>query len=91
MLSVVEDGEFLYHEPCNKCGSSDARAVYSTGSSYCFSCNTYDKSGSQIEVKPTMPSDLIELGEAVALPKRNLHEQTCRKYDLVCRISSRKK
>jgi len=28
-----------------------------------------------------MPSDLIEYGEAIALPKRNLHEQTCKKYD----------
>ena len=28
-----------------------------------------------------MPSDLIEYGEVIALPKRNLNEQTCKKYD----------
>lgn len=36
-------GEFLRHEPCEKCGSSDAKAVYSSGTAYCFSCETYFK------------------------------------------------
>lgn len=29
---------FLYHTSCDRCGSSDARAVYSAGDSFCFSC-----------------------------------------------------
>lgn len=32
---------FLRHESCPKCGSSDANAIYSDGSSWCFSCHTY--------------------------------------------------
>lgn len=29
---------FQHHKGCHNCGSSDARAVYSDGSEYCFSC-----------------------------------------------------
>lgn len=36
---------FLKHVACPKCGSSDARAIYSDGGSYCFSCQ-----------KPTSPN-----------------------------------
>jgi len=30
-----------HNQPCPSCGSSDARQVYSSGSSYCFSCRKY--------------------------------------------------
>lgn len=33
--------EFLHHEPCPKCGSSDALAAYDDGHKYCFSCKHY--------------------------------------------------
>ncbi len=29
------------HQPCDKCESSDAVAIYNDGHTYCFSCNTY--------------------------------------------------
>ena len=29
---------FIKHEECSKCGSSDGKAVYSDGSTYCFVC-----------------------------------------------------
>lgn len=32
--------DFLYHEACPKCGSSDAKAVYVGGGAFCFSCRT---------------------------------------------------
>ena len=31
--------EFLRHEPCEVCGSSDAKAVYDDGNTFCFSCH----------------------------------------------------
>jgi hypothetical protein len=31
---------FVNHTSCPKCGSSDARALYDDGSSFCFSCRT---------------------------------------------------
>lgn len=36
-------GSFLKHIACEKCGSSDAKAVYEGGSSFCFSCRTASK------------------------------------------------
>ena len=30
--------EFLRHEPCEVCGSSDAKAIYDDGNTFCFSC-----------------------------------------------------
>ena len=37
----VPDGvEFVQHEPCDNCGSSDAAARYSDDHLYCFSCHT---------------------------------------------------
>ncbi len=34
------DSEFLRHEPCEVCGSSDAKAIYADGNTFCFSCQT---------------------------------------------------
>lgn len=80
MHTATEQSEFLYHEPCPDCGSSDARAVYSNdGGTYCFSCQK--STNAKTKGKATMPSDLVEYGEAISLPRRNLHEQTCKKYD----------
>lgn len=31
-------GRFIKHTSCDKCGSSDANAVYEDGSTYCFAC-----------------------------------------------------
>lgn len=36
-------GSFLKHVNCTKCGSSDAKALYEGGSSFCFSCRTSGK------------------------------------------------
>lgn len=35
--------EFKYHTSCPNCGSSDARAVYQGGSSWCFSCHSFKR------------------------------------------------
>lgn len=32
---------YLHHTACPRCGSSDAKAVYKSGSAYCFSCRFY--------------------------------------------------
>lgn len=48
---MFEDkSEFLYHTSCEDCGSSDGRAVYKSGSSYCFVCEKY--SGEKPDFKP---------------------------------------
>lgn len=35
--------DFLRHEPCELCGSSDGKAIYSDGSTYCFVCEKVGK------------------------------------------------
>ena len=37
---MQETSEFIRHEACPHCGSSDANALYSDGKHYCFSCQT---------------------------------------------------
>jgi len=55
---------FLRHEPCPRCGSSDALAIYSDGGSFCFSCGipsgatTPSFREEEDEEQPLLPSDL---------------------------------
>jgi len=69
--------EFLLHTSCPNCGSSDARAVYLGGSSWCFSCHHYtrgkidansfsNEKRSIKEVRP-LPEDLGQAYSAQAL------------------------
>jgi len=69
--------EFLLHTSCPNCGSSDARAVYLGGSSWCFSCHHYTRGKidansfstekrSIKEVRP-LPEDLGQAYSAQAL------------------------
>ena len=78
---------FLYHTSCDNCGSSDAKAVYSQGDSFCFSCRK--PTGSKIS--PYVASSLrpdAEEDTKVALPSdvtQNYPEHAvawCNKYDI---------
>lgn len=72
--------DFIRHTECSKCGSSDARAEYSDGSTYCFSCSAYSKGNGEIKEKPNIyMANLIE-GNVTALTKRNIHMETCQKF-----------
>lgn len=37
-MELEQDSIFLYHAPCENCGSSDGNSVYSDGHEYCFVC-----------------------------------------------------
>jgi twinkle protein len=66
------------HLPCEACGSSDAKAEYSTGE-HCFSCgaHNFEESDEIPVVRPKL--GLIE-GIAKGLDKRGINEDTCRKF-----------
>ena len=73
---------FKYHTSCDKCGSSDARAVYENDSSYCFSCGAWSKldgheTGHKKESK--MSKDLVPF-ESQDLIKRKIPETICRQF-----------
>lgn len=75
----LEEGNFLGHHPCPKCGSSDGRAEYDDGHSYCFVCESYESQG-EVTVKPRRAVGLIEVDGFISLAKRRLTEETCRKF-----------
>lgn len=43
--------QFVKHEPCEKCGSSDGKAVYSDGSFYCWVCSAVKPSQDYLDSK----------------------------------------
>jgi twinkle protein len=79
--STVAD--FTHHEPCPGCGSSDGLARYSDGSAHCFVCRKHnERAGGAITTQEeTTDRDWTPIdGECVAIPKRGLTVETCRKW-----------
>jgi twinkle protein len=73
--------EFVKHVPCGSCGSSDANSLYDDGHTHCFACGVTvfdDDTIPQTNGGPRMSGDFLT-GEFMALPKRGLDEETCRK------------
>ena len=50
------ESEFLYHEPCEACGSSDAKSVFSDGHTYCFSCEDWTPPTEEGAKEPEAPT-----------------------------------
>jgi len=74
------DSEFLYHEPCPNCGSSDANSRYTDGHSYCFVCHNYESEG-EIHHHHTVEKTITSIkGQPIRLAKRGLSEEVCRKF-----------
>jgi twinkle protein len=90
----LEQGTVTHKGPCSHCGSSDARAHYDNGTSYCFSgnCREEDKwqRDEEQEERPrnrrTPATDIetetfeFEKGEVTAIEKRGLSQETCKKW-----------
>ena len=66
------------HQPCEKCGSSDAAAQYSDGHWYCFSCGrTY---GNRTENSMEQILEMTDKGKIREIADRCITEETCRKF-----------
>lgn len=86
-MSHESESELLYKGACDLCGSSDARAVYDDGHSYCFACPEETawqagegEGGSPPASRAALPADLLR-GEHTALSKRRLTLATVQKFD----------
>jgi len=66
--------------PCADCGSSDARAVYQSGVSICFSCGTRQAPGADAEVALSSGAIPFVHGDTQEIRSRGLHLDTCRRY-----------
>src|SRR5574343_108754 len=73
--------EFIKHTSCESCGSSDAKAVYSDGSSYCFSCEKttvseeFKQANSKVNRKVNKEKERMEETEVVKQSKPNITEE----------------
>ena len=73
--------EFLRHEPCEVCGSSDAKAIYDDGNTFCFSCQNLTREN-EVNHTHNMTTNVQFKGSAQRLQKRGISEQTCEKYKI---------
>lgn len=85
-MEVEAESNLLFKGPCDKCGSSDARAVYDDGHTFCFACpeaDAWDK-GTSTGGEPLQPAAKRDAkfleGRYSALTKRGISERTCRKF-----------
>ena len=70
------ESEFVAHEPCDNCGSSDANSRYSDGHAYCFACHTYTPAEDWTHTHTQMNTNVQFLGSAEQLQKRRISEAT---------------
>jgi len=83
-----EESIFLYHIPCENCGSSDGNSMFSDGHQWCYVCEKYvHGDGEQTNSnggRPRMASDVFSMfdldGRYSALTARGIQEDTCKKY-----------
>ena len=76
----LSESEFMYHDACPECGSSDALSVYSDGHSFCFSCQTYTKANGENVHNHTTMANAELLGHPSRLANRRISEEVCRFY-----------
>jgi len=80
----MEEGSFIRHDPCEGCGSSNGNAIY-TDHTFCFVCKTWERVGGEVSdneqsFTPRNPTKISFLGDVVALPARNIREDTCKHW-----------
>ena len=76
---LTGSSEFIRHEACNNCGSSDGNSIYSDGHGYCFVCHAYTQ-GDEEPIHIHQINRVQIKGSAERLQKRKISQQTCEKY-----------
>ena len=78
----MTESEFIRHEPCSECGSSDANAIYTDGHTYCFSCHARTAGTGELHTHQ-MQTNVNFKGSAQRLHKRRISEKTCQFYKIL--------
>lgn len=77
------ENEFVRHEPCPSCTSSDAFAVYSDGGGYCFSCGHHEKGTGETQLQTPKLSKMVNYsGDFAGIRSRKITEETCKKFNV---------
>ncbi len=81
---------FLRHEGCPKCKSSDALAIYDDGGQHCFGVNcNYHINGGNVEQNPLPKAKPLQMYGVVSnIPQRRLSKETCARYGVTVEYSS---
>ena len=93
-MELEQDSIFLYHAPCENCGSSDGNSVYSDGHEYCFVCEHRVPSSDERKEKLSSRRRIVGGGKPMtynvwnfresngrysALTARGISKETCQK------------
>lgn len=85
-------GNFVRHEACPKCGSSDALGTYDDGGAYCFAvgCNHYVAGNKE----PVAVSEQVRTiphlgGRMTAISERRLSQETCGRFGITVEYSAK--
>ena len=90
-MQTRSQAKFLRHEPCEKCGSSDGKAVYDDGTGYCFPCGSYFRASEASDdqgrgkVLPMTQKAVVDQikaisGQVLSIPDRGIVRATCEAY-----------
>ena len=93
-MQTTSPAKFLRHDSCDACGSSDAKALYSDGSSYCFACKTAIRADSAVlsnsggKVLPMTNKAVVGQirpisGYFGSIPERGITKATCEAYGVL--------
>ena len=78
----MTESEFVMHMPCEECGSSDAKSLYSDGHTFCFVCHSRTSGEEDVNHTHQMSKQIHLMGSAERLQKRNISEKTCKFYQI---------
>ena len=93
-MTSFKDSQFVKHESCPRCQSSDALARYSDGHAHCFAvgCGYRESSKGEVmtEAAPavTLKRPLEVAGVVADIPDRRISAKTCRKFNVTVEYSS---
>ena len=78
-----DENQFVRHEPCEECGSSDAFAMYSDGGGFCFSCGHHTKGNGDTNLQPNRVRRMVNYtGDFSGIRSRKITEETCKKFNV---------
>ncbi|WWD14979.1 DNA primase/helicase [Klebsiella phage Keithsmous] len=92
-MEQENDSIFLYHIPCENCGSSDANSLFSDGHTYCYACENWtpgdEQKAEQLSARrrtggrKPMSYDVWNFGDSNGrysdLTARGISKETCQK------------
>lgn len=82
-----DDSEFLYHMPCEECGSSDANSMWTDGHQFCYACEKWIPPSGNSGYSRPKEKDVAGLlnfvdnhGAFADLTARGISKDICKKY-----------